>query len=46
MFDSAKIKISSNLAEKILGDSSVLITVFVISPNEIVVKEGLPEPGK
>lgn len=46
MFDSAKIKISTKLAKVILGDSPVLITVFVISPNEIVVKEGLPEPGK
>jgi S1-C subfamily serine protease len=45
MFDTAKIKISNKLAEKILGDNPVLITVFVTSPNEIIVKEGLPEPG-
>lgn len=43
MFETAKIKISNILADKILGDSPVLITVFVISPSEIVVKEGLPE---
>lgn len=45
MFDTAKIKISNKLAEKIIGDNPVLITVFVTSPNEIIVKEGLPEPG-
>lgn len=45
IFDSANIEVSPGLAQQIINGKSVLVTVFVISPNEIHVERGLPTPG-
>lgn len=42
LFDNAKININPWLARKILGNQRVLITVDVLSSDEIDVKSGLP----
>lgn len=45
IFDTARINISPGLARRILGNSPVYITVFVLTPNRIDVEAGLPTPG-
>lgn len=45
LFDSARITISPELASRIVNGGSVLISVFVLTPNQIDVQPGLPTPG-
>jgi len=45
IFDTARISINPRLANKIVGNGTVLITVFVLTPDQIDVQEGLPTPG-
>lgn len=45
LFETANISISPALAQKIMRNEDVLITVFVNSPDEIDVEPGLPTPG-